>query len=94
MSKVKDIVRKAYATKIMLNHSRWAKVLNSGQGVKAPRRCLECREVLTEGYDPTELDVASHQYDKLLEAGLGWLVDPTEAPPETDGQQRQIDYKD
>jgi hypothetical protein len=75
-------VEKAYASRIILDHSRWAVdwANPDPKVVKKDRYCNGCGTVLTTGYDPTEIDMAGHQYDELLKAGMGWLVSPTEAP--------------
>lgn len=81
-------VAKAYASGIMLDHYYWAVDPTPGE-VKKERFCVVCKEVLTIGYDPTEMDIFGHQYDKLLEAGMGWLLSPTDvektAELQTDG---------
>lgn len=75
--RVVEAVERAYGVQQLLDHSRWAKVLNSGQ-VSAPRRCTGCGDVLTEGHDPNDMEVAVHQYDKLREAGMIWEKSPAE----------------
>jgi hypothetical protein len=69
------MVEKAYASKIMLDHYYWAVDPTPGV-IRKERFCVVCKEVLTTGYDPSEMDIFAHQYDKLTEAGMGWQVSP------------------
>lgn len=79
-------IEKAYATRIMLDHYYWAVDPTPGE-VKKERFCVVCKEVLTVGYDPSELDIFGHQYEKLIEAGMGWLLSPTDVEKSAETQK-------
>lgn len=72
----KKAVERAYGSGIIYDHSRWFKEADDLSIVKRKRFCSQCGELLSEGYDPTERDVAVHQYNKLIEAGMTWTVSP------------------
>lgn len=80
-TKTERLLEKAYASGIMLDHAYWAVDPTPGE-VKKERFCVVCKEVLTVGYDPSDLDIYGHQYDKLLEAGMGWQISPTQIAEE------------
>jgi hypothetical protein len=93
-TKTERLLAKAYASGIMLDHSRWSVDPITGEGtvVKKHRFCTGCGEVLTTGYDPTELDIIGHQYDELLKAGMGWIISPTQIAEDVKKDRKHEDF--
>jgi hypothetical protein len=91
-TKTERLLAKAYASGIMLDHSRWAVNPDPGGPVKKERICVHCKEVLTVGYDPSELDIIGHQYDELLKAGMGWIISPTQIAEDVKKDRKHEDF--
>lgn len=73
-----EAIEKAYGAGIIMQHSRWVRALEPAVpgGSRYDRICTECGEVICTGFNPSLAEVADHQFQKLLDAGLVWKESP------------------